>query len=919
MNELSGWFWRDERRTSNSRLPFFVKHPSSNGKPFRERAVTSIIRTFHGSSFLVFSLLEFVSACFSVRVIDLDHSVFSIQLFPIPLQHRFPWKPCAVWMAFLLVGLIPCGGLMSSASGADAVTSGDQPSVDAISIKSVTVGIQNRVRLGRWSPVVVEVETTRSLDLKLSVTAATPDGNLATFPADELSVAQPGRHRLESVFLMGRGNSEILVTIQARGTSKDFRAEIDLERRLAPSTATIEKDFKILTADQAMIVTLGNPAGFMAEQTSSQPNAENVEEAAKRVFRADAEIVPLTNWQHLPQQDAGFEGIGVLVISDQYQWDAKRDQAVRNWVHAGGHLIVSTGKKWNDYQGSRLAKWVPCEAQGEIFLRELSSLESYAKASSRLPVRGRISAVKVQAKNGITLATSIDGPILVRAPYGFGQVTFLGLNLSHPPLSTWELLPIFNQNLCDLSQDENLKSGTDRFAKLSKSNITDLSTQLQASQEVFPQVHRVAVWAVIGWMILCLVVIGVGDFLLVRYVVRRPEWTWVTFPIIVCISVGLAAWGATQTNGRQIQVNLLNLLDIDVENKTLQAHTWSTIYSPESRRYPVRVEAAAGQFQSLLRPADSAPTDPDQRNSVAQIPRLGWYGIPETSYGGMYRTGGFNLSQAEYAFGSGTDEIANLPIPIWSARTLHSQMSSPTRPLVESELVTTGVGQLKGTIIHHLPVPLEDWFIAFGGNVYRPRISTVGAGSGNTDLPPGRPWDPGRSGVFRRQLKEFLTGTIASRSNAAGKSEQIVVEQTPYRANEDDAYEIFKMMTFYKTVGGKDYTSMNHRLFGEFDCTRQLNLNRAVLFGRVKLPVSQLKLDGENVQPAREFTVIRVLLPVKIQVAELKVLPKFDPNAVKIKNVFEEANEDPENGSSEEPKTDDSSTEEKSTETKSTD
>ncbi|MFN0197913.1 MAG: hypothetical protein ACKVT0_14300 [Planctomycetaceae bacterium] len=841
----------------------------------------------------------------------------------ISAHHRSFWMACAIGMAIAFASLFLSH--VTTASGADSATSREQTAVnavqgehsDVISIKSITVGIQNRVRLGRWSPVVVEVKTTQALDLKLSVTAATPDGNLSTFPTNEFDLTKTGLHRLESVFMMGRGNSEILVTIHAKGTSKDYRAEFDLERRLAPSTASIEKDFTVLAADQTLIVTLGNPAGFIPERKSSQPNSGDVAQgsAVEREFRADAEVVPLAEWQQLPEQFAGLEGMGILVISDQYQWDAKRDQAVRNWVQAGGHLILSVGKNSSDYQNSLFAKWVPCEVQGEIFLRELSSLESYAKASSRLPIRGRISAVKVQAKNGVTLATSIDGPILVRNAYGFGQVTFLGLNLSQPPLSNWDLLPIFNQNLCDLSQVEVRKSGADRFAKLSKSNITDLSTQLQASQEIFPQVNRVAVWAVIGWMILCLVVIGVGDFLLVRYFIRRPEWTWITFPIIVSVSVGLAAWGATQSNGRQTHVNLLNLLDIDVENETLRAHSWSTIYSPESRRFPVRVEPADGPFQSLLRTADSGQANASQQTDVTQRPRLGWYGIPETSYGGMYRTGGFNLSQAQYEFGSDSEDIANLPIPIWSARTLHSQMAFPTRPLFESQLVTTGVGQLKGTIIHHLPVPLEDWFVAFGGNVYRPRISTVGGVSGNTDLPPGRPWDPGRAGVFRRQLKEFLTGTIATRSSAAGKSEQIVVEQTPYRADESDAYDIFKMMTFYKTVGGKEYTSMNHYLLGEFDCSRQLALDRAVLFGRVKLPVSQLKLDGEIVEPAREFTVIRVLLPVTVQLTEVKALPKFDPNAQKVKNVFEEDNEDSDNDSSEGPVEDVTPTEEKSTET----
>ncbi|MDA1213439.1 MAG: DUF4350 domain-containing protein [Planctomycetota bacterium] len=607
--------------------------------------------------------------------------------------------------------------------------------------------------------------------------------------------------------------------------------------------------------------------------------------------KQDREVVVLSSPVQLPTFPAGYESLSVLVIAGDYQMDAARNAAVREWVHGGGHLVLSVASERDAYLSSRFIDWVPCRIADEMMLRELSSLETYTKASARLRTTNRVPAVRLESSEGVTLASSIDGPILMRVPFGFGRVTMLGIDLNRPPLSEWEILPEFVEHISDLYQNNLSQAASDRFTRISSSNISDLSTQLLGAQERFPQIERTAIWMVIGWMVAYLVMIGFGDYLLVKYVFRRPEWTWFTLPFLVLVSVSLAAWGASRSNGNQVQVNMLDVIDLDAATQVMRVQNWSTLYSPETRRYRMGFDIPAVELGAIVSPETNSELAsqniPDERKHVGV--KVGWYGTPESSFGGMYRTGGFNLTQTRYSFTRDADEIENLPIPIWSAKTLYSQKSMPATSLVDSHLVSTGMGQLQGTITHHFPAPLEDWFIAYGSRVFRPRIGLgLPADLGSSALPPGRPWDPNGAGVFQRELKGFLTGTIQVRSTTTGKSEHTILQQKAYDLDGHDAYTILKMMTFYEMVGGQDYTKLSNHQLDDMDLTHVMKLNRAVLFGQIKSPASSLVLDGKTENSQRHVTVVRIVLPVDQQLVERRELPSFDPNVAKPQNVFKD-------------------------------
>ena len=79
--------------------------------------------------------------------------------------------------------------------------------------------------------------------------------------------------------------------------------------------------------------------------------------------------------------------------------------------------------------------------------------------------------------------------------------------------------------------------------QLYQSGVSDLSTQLRQSLEQFPGVQLVPFGWVAFFIFLYILLIGPGDYLFLKKVLKRMELTWITFPTIV-VTVSLLAYYA---------------------------------------------------------------------------------------------------------------------------------------------------------------------------------------------------------------------------------------------------------------------------------------------------------------------------------------------------------------------------------------
>ena len=761
-----------------------------------------------------------------------------------------------------------------SALGQVTVAAAPDDATAEVTIERVQIGFDGNYKVGQWSPIVVHLSTNRSMTLQLVVEAFDPDGSRTALPHPAVELLKAGSHQLEGQFKVGRLDSPLGVRIVEGSTTlaeRQFRTE-----------STGASDFRpALKMSSTLVATIGKPAGFSNNATKGEPQSESSTSAGGSES-GGLRVAELESYRQLPKNPIAFNGLDALVIAGDFDLSAKHNQAVREWVRSGGHVVLAVGSRVPDYLGSSLANWIsapgdnetpaPVPILGTSQLRDLNGLESLVprtENSTSIVRRGsRVDAAHIGPTEGEIFVRGLDGPLLVGVPFGFGKITFLGVDLDRAPLSTWNQVSDLATRLVTGERAATSTTEESGRRQLAQTGISDLSTQLYTSQQQFPSLKRYSRSSVMGMMVLYLILVGPIDYFIVHRLLKKPRLTWFTFPSMVIVAAVLACWTAAASNGSTLQLNQLDIVDIDVQSQSVRSNSWMTVYSPETRRYRMDVQST-----DLGSPHTTELTaEPSEDASL----RLSWSGIPESSFGGMYRTGGFEIGRPPYAFSANGTAIENFPILIWSARTIASSDVRNVQGLVESELESTRPGHLSGTIEHNLAMPIENWMIAFQNTVYRPTSQSDNVAQ--TALPPGRPFRLSLTtpGIRQRVLNAFLTGTLKRRVEVkiSDQGSGIYIERTPYDPLNRNLADIVRMLTFHQEAGGKAYTGLDNDGLRELDLSGQLSRNRAVLFGQIRLPASQLMLDGEPKEATQHWGFVRILLPV----AQKHVTPKQLPD-----------------------------------------
>lgn len=704
---------------------------------------------------------------------------------------------------------------------------------------SLWIGWQGHVVLGRWIPAVWDVNADVIGDggiFRLDVVATDPDGNLAVFTGDETSL-DANHRRLHGRFQLGRPDGQIRFRVYRENA---------LKYEHVPISAGMS-DFFLQTHPQSerLLITIGLPDGVQQLFEPSAPGKRTV------LHFADAKDLPTDDW--------AYDSVAELFLAGATVPNETQAAAISQWVQRGGRLSLSIGMPPSEFRETPLVKSLPIEVAPEPnSTRELTSLETYAGKTVRIiPPGTRLPVPKVSFPFGKVWAGNRTDSLLVEVSHGFGTAMVLTLDVTQAPLKNWPGLRDLLRKMTG-SADYAAAAGN-RSQQLGTTGITELASQVLACLEHFPSVSRLSPWWVLGGLIVVTALIGPLDYWLTGRVFRRPFATWITLPIILAASVVAAAWTAERTNGPRWLANQLDVVDIDAEKGYVRGWHFVTIYSPESNAAEITVQPTW--------------TKSGARNDRMQI---GWEGLPESSFGGMYGSEGGRLrfGQAEYEIASQAGTIHGLPLAQWSTTSL-SALSEADRPdLVESHLSSTATGRLSGTIQHHLPAALTDWFLVYAGRIHRLPVK-----SGSEEVVPLAPKQLFRieqKSVVQRELRGYLTQTTARELQESKDRNQIVVQQTAYNPLSRDLKRLLPVLTFHGDIGGSTYTNLSNESLAELDLSELLALDRAVLIGYLERPAAELKF-AEGVTPGVQVTTfVRLVLPVDSKQQTFRELKKFD-------------------------------------------
>ncbi|MEM6799669.1 MAG: hypothetical protein AAF589_09155, partial [Planctomycetota bacterium] len=510
----------------------------------------------------------------------------------------------APWRALVSALLIALGGA-SFATAAPRIT-------------DCRLGLAGEYKLGLWAPATVTIED--AADLRVELVAPDCDGVATIYSAT--AGATDGEQSIELYFRVGRSGAPVearLVDGQRVVTTKTISpgtingGEEVQEGRSATSRLVAEVD--------------GSVEGGGIKKTL-------LSNATRTKDRRPTYIAVLGAADALPLNRIGYEAFECLWINlhetsglAALTSGSERLAALNGWIAGGGRLVLA-GPAIEDLRkrSSGLAELLPGEFAGLTTLRDASPIETYAQSSKPVAAGRRLAIPVARLINVTGQVEAFAGakpeelPLIIRQRCGFGEVVFVGVDLTEAPLANW---PAVGDLVARIA---NLKSGgasiRDRSgsSQLMTAGYTDLSGAVQDSLgESFVGVSTTPMLVVVAAAIAYLALIGPVDYFLLKRVIGRMEATWLTFPAIVLLFGGGAYWLASQRGGVEPRLNRLELVDIESASSQARSVVWAQAYSPEASRFDLSLE----------------PRWPNNAPVAGAESYLSWLGMPGRGLGGL--------------------------------------------------------------------------------------------------------------------------------------------------------------------------------------------------------------------------------------------------------------------------------------------
>lgn len=715
---------------------------------------------------------------------------------------------------------------------------------------SVRVGFDQSWKVGRWTPVVVEKASPNARACEVTVTD--PDGVGVSYPLmRQASGAESGPTRWTGVVRIGRLDGGLDVRVLNDGStplqqrrilfSQTSNGGSEPSGQSEASTGLALRQSEPVWLEIGTAIELLKPVG------------------AIHVIRPET----LPEAVEIPWSLDGVDGIWLnsrVALRDSARTELER------WLRRGGHLVVTISTDAEEFDrtpwSDMLKEMVTVRDRSRT--TDLSGLEGYTGHARKILGGNRtpVPVTTLSPKQGQTLVSCLEGALLTRASEGFGQVTVFGIDPTVSPFSRWDGLKVFVRRLLVGATDTDSTKSPSR-SSLSQSGITDLASQWRAAVIEMPDVARPTLWGVLGLLLAYAAVIGPLDYLLVHKLLKRPQWTWASLPLLVAVTSLGTVWLARAANGDAAKLTQLDVVDIDAgRQEEVIARSWATAYATENTRWTaeaIPVRLAARHPQRIV----------------------SWLGFPENASGGLYRESGLGLGRGDARTLPDRSALVEIPFTQWSSKSLTSEATWINEtPLIESQLVATVAGELDGPVVHHLPFELCDWIVVFEKWIYRPHPKF---GEAATIWRAGQTWTPKDERNYGRELRGFLQRATISKKQAKKGTvqEDVLVEKERYNPLNLDPADILQMMTLHEAAGGKSYTGLDHHSLRAFDVTPLLSLDRAIVIARVAEPTTEWRFNGEARTPTRHHSFVRILLPVRRvgDASGFRYLPKLEPNA----------------------------------------
>lgn len=494
-----------------------------------------------------------------------------------------------------------------------------------------------------------------------------------------------------------------------------------------------------LSLGHHLYLTIGNRVSGLRKalvQLSPNPN-DNSTAPRHAAYETDP--------ARLPAEWFGYQPVDLMILltSDQkfvesLAHDDARIAAVANWVRGGGHLVVSIS--WRNPQEVAAIfnspKWQPALPkvfdQESVGMTSLATMTNYAgdfnnlfPASREDPVQ--IAKLRPDKAAEVILQEDTGEIVMVRYPYGRGNITLAAVELDRPPFTSWKARDKFWKKLIhqEAPKVHNV-ARQQQFGGMMGEEIPgqDVTTRLHYQLDNF-NVPQISFGWVALFILLFILIVGPLDYLILKVVFKRLEWTWITFPAVVIIITVVSYFTAYALKGDDQKINKVDLVDIDLRTaldkdyQTKAAYgygrSWFAILSPRIQDYTISMQ-----------PAMDSWTKQQGENLPLNDVMVTWLGRPEdTGPGGIGRQNSTSLFRRTYDYAPDATALKSVPIPVWTTKAFTGTYAVKFSGMPVKADLTYDPGKtaedpqnLSGTLQNNLPVNLQDAYLIYGHFYY---------------------------------------------------------------------------------------------------------------------------------------------------------------------------------------------------------
>lgn len=678
-------------------------------------------------------------------------------------------------------------------------------------IESVAIGFDGQIVLGRWVPVSVSLTD---------------------------SLKAPG-NRIQIETLDG---DAVPIRYSHDGPLEDHEGLIRIGRAAGVTVRVLNEQDEILASRRFGLDELRESHAFLPGTTKLTLYiglaSKDQQESLQLERPLSDQSVIISSYRQLPANWVGYESVNTVVIAPlqvpKGDFDQTRVDALDQWVRSGGRSLITGGAAFATFFDSGFSSLSPGNLLENTSIDDTGAIELFASATDQLVKDGGpvlpLTAIEFAADRK-TFGSAGGYPLIAHWIHGFGRVSFVALDFTSEPVSSWD----GRRRLLALAVDDSGGGDGDatqhnQSGRVSHIGYTDMVGQLRAAMDQFKRVPFITFTLVALLVGLFILAIGPGDFFFLRKVTGRMEMTWLTFTLICVAFCGLAWFLATKMKSSETELNQVEIVDIDSITGQSRGTVWTHVYSPGTENYDISM------------PAENRLTGPIEDRWIA------WQGLPGSGLGSMQSRTDLGLYRRQYDCnlspeGSNLDAI---PMQNASTKTFSGFWRGRFDREIRSNLrQSPNSDALLGNFSNPLDRQLYDAVILYGDWVY---------------ILENRPLEPDETIVVEDDLREKTIAGYFTRLGGRG-SDEVSAAWDPSGTR---LPRILQMMSFFDVIGGESYTRLTNDFHTRVDLSYQLGMGRAVLIGQVPRVTTPLTVNGQPfANYDKRMSLVRIVLPVK--------------------------------------------------------